>query len=476
VTLTAPGRHTRPLPQRLGQTAGGLAIVLLVMMTLALVVLAAGQASFLVSGSVATGFPAWLRGPLGEAVPRLHIGQTSLSYLSSGALVAMFGCYLVAIRWASRLRPSWTVAAIAASALILVLGPPFDSRDVFNYINYGHLAAVERLNPYTTIPRHGPDTGLSFVLSNWHGLLSPYGPLFTQLTEFLATLGVSAALWALKLLDLVAYGAMLALVWRTAQRSGRSPTTSVAFIGLNPLALVWGLGGVHYDVIVMAFVVSAVCLSVSPAPGVTLDRARHQLFAGAAFAFAVALKASALLLLPIFVLRSRSRQFVLGLISAGIGLATISVGSFGLHGPALTAQTNLINTHSPADIAGYLLGLGGETHGLHFVLTLLLVVTLVAASAWVWRSPGDWLTAAGALMLVLVTTLSWSVPWYVLWILPFAALSGSTRLRSATLAVSACFLVLFMPAEALLAAHIGLHPESTAIGRAAGRAVQALGG
>jgi hypothetical protein len=463
-------------PGDVGRVCAALALILLVGLTFLVVMIAASRPNFFVSGSASAPRASWLRGPLARLWQPLHPSPVALRYLISGLLAAMFGCYLAIARWARRLRPHWTLAAVAALTVILLLGPPIGSSDVFNYIDYGRMAAVDHLNPYTTIPLRAPHDGLSFALSNWHGLLSPYGPLFTQLTEALAPLGVRASLWALKLLDAGAYIALMALVWHCARRLGRSPTEAVAFVGLNPLTLVWALGGVHYDVIVMALAVGAVYLCARAQTPSARDSGRLELPAGAAFGLAVALKASALMLTPMFVLSGRPRRFLLGLVAAGIALALASVASFGLHGPALSAQAHLINTHDPANIAGYLLGLGGENHALHVGLNLAAVLTFLACSGWVWHSPDDWLTAAGTLTLVVVVTLSWSVPWYVLWILPFAALSRSGRLRTATLVVSLCFLLLFMPAEPLVAAKIGFHPESTAIGRAGGRAVKALGG
>jgi len=40
---------------------------------------------------------------------------------------------------------------------------------------------------------------------------------------------------------------MLALVWRCARLVGRDPVAAVALVGLNPIVLVWGLGGDHND-------------------------------------------------------------------------------------------------------------------------------------------------------------------------------------------------------------------------------------
>lgn len=453
-------------------------MLLLVTLTLLLVIIAADRPSVLARVSVPGFFPSWIAGPLGGLWPGLKPSQSALEYLASGVMVAMFACYLVALRYASRLRARWTLATIVALHIVLFMSPPLLSSDVFNYINYGRMAAVDHLNPYTTIPLLGPHGDLSFALSNWHGLLSPYGPLFTQFTEALAPFGIPGSLWTLKLVDGLADLATLALVWRCAERLGRRPAAALAFAGFNPVVLVWGLGSVHYDSLMMFFVVGAVYLLVRARSddGARPGAARLELTAGAVLAVAIAIKVSAAMLLPVFLLSGRRRWVISGLVPTATVLALASVASFGLHFPDLGTQSRLINTRAVPDVLGYMLGLGGETHAMHAVLTGVLVVAVAVCGTWAWRSPTDWLTAAGTLMVVLIVTLSWGVPWYVLWILPFAALSTRVPLRAATLAVSAYLLISFLPAEAALAHLVGFLPDATSIGRAAGRAVQALGG
>ncbi len=104
------------------------------------------------------------------------------------------------------------------------------------------MGVVHHLNPYGVVPALEPHSDPSFALSNWHHLLSPYGPLFTLLTYALVPLGVHLSFWVLKLLVGAASLATLALVWRCAQALGRSPAAAVAFVGLNPIVLIWGLG------------------------------------------------------------------------------------------------------------------------------------------------------------------------------------------------------------------------------------------
>ena len=97
-----------------------------------------------------------------------------------------------------RLRARWAIAAIVAVHAIFFLAPPLALTDIFNYINYGRMEVVHHLNPYTTIPVLEPHNDPSYTLSNWHQLLSPYGPLFTILTFAVVPLGVAASFWTLK--------------------------------------------------------------------------------------------------------------------------------------------------------------------------------------------------------------------------------------------------------------------------------------
>src|SRR5262249_4063510 len=112
------------------------------------------------------------------------------------------------------------------------------------------------LNPYTTIPIVEPHSDPAFTLSNWHQLLSPYGPLFTLLTFAVVPLGVAASFWTLKAILVLASLALLTLVWRCARMLGRGPLQAVVVVGLNPIVLVWGLGGDHNDFLMLLAIVA----------------------------------------------------------------------------------------------------------------------------------------------------------------------------------------------------------------------------
>src|SRR5205814_6954136 len=113
------------------------------------------------------------------------------------------------------------------------------------------MGVVHHLNPYTTLPFHRPHADPAYRISNWHFLLTPYGPLFTLLTYALVPLGVGASFWAIKLLVGLCMLGLLALVWWGARLIGLVPAAAVTFVGLNPIVLVWGIGADHYDVLMM---------------------------------------------------------------------------------------------------------------------------------------------------------------------------------------------------------------------------------
>ena len=61
----------------------------------------------------------------------------------------------------------------------------------------------------------------------------------------------------LKVLLAAASLGTLLLVWKCARLLGRDPVWAIALVGLNPIVLVWGLGGDHNDFLMMFFIVLA---------------------------------------------------------------------------------------------------------------------------------------------------------------------------------------------------------------------------
>ena len=443
----------RSLPEAAATVVGAVSLLGLVSLSLLVVLIASERPSFLTPTSRPGLFPAWMVGPLRGLWPGLTRNPTRLEWLVSGLLGAMYVLYLAALATAPRVRAGWMLAAVLAIHVIFLLAPPLSYTDVFNYVNYGRMAAAHHLNPYVALPASEPHSDPSYALSNWHHLRSPYGPLFTLLTYALVPLGVKGSFWALKLIVAAASLGLLALVWKCARLLGRSEVAAVTLVAFNPIVLVWGLGADHNDALMVLFVVLAVYVALRGAWG----------RAGGALLAAVFIKASAAVLLLVLFAAGSARRVLAGALVAAAGLALASIGAFGLHLPDLVTQSRLVTAIGIPNLVGLALGQGGETAGLALAFGLLVALTVVSCSIWVRRG-GDWITGCGVTMFVVVVSLSWAAPWYVLWILPFAALSAGWRLRAAVLVLGAYFILAFMPAAATLARDAGFRPAETALG------------
>ena len=475
----------------------------IVALCLLVVVMAADRPSVLSPTTHGNFYPGWMAGPLGGLWPGLSGNSTTLKYLFSGAIVAMYLAYAVVLKGSVAVRPRWVLAAVLAVHVIFVFSPPLALTDVFNYINYGRMEWVHHLNPYTTIPILEPHDDPSYALSNWHQLLSPYGPVFTMLTFVVVPLGVAASFWVLKVVLAVASLATLALVYKCARLLGRDPIWAVAFVGLNPIVLVWGLGGDHNDFLMMFCIVLAFYLLLRARES---ERARAQrpsprewlvpvspalIGAGAAFVVAAGLKASAAVLIPVVLAgllsyRRALAQVLVGMVLGGIVVGALSLLAFGLHIPDLSTQSRLVTSESVPNLIGLAVGGGGETETLHKVMTAALIASVLACCWYAWsprRRPGDaspagiaerTIAACGWASVALLLTLSWVLPWYVLWVLPLAALSRSRWLRGAALAVGVYLIIAWAPASGQLWNAIGFHPEKTSLGRLHQRYVREL--
>ncbi len=70
-------------------------------------------------------------------------------------------------------------------------------------------------------------------------------------------------------------------------------------------------------------------------------------------------------------------------------------------------------------------------------LQAIEVITFVALIVAVRKHRIDWITATGWAVVALLVTSTFLLPWYVVWLLPFAALTDSRALRVAALALTA---------------------------------------
>ena len=176
-------------------------------------------------------------------------------------VLAILGGYLAALWAAPVLSARVVVAAIVVAHGVLLLAPPLLSGDVMGYIGYARLG-VHGIDPYVHGAAAAPTDAIRpFVL--WHDVPSPYGPLFTIATYALVPLGIGGALWAIKLLVVACSLGVVALTWRLAERLGRPPAAAAAFVGLNPVLLLFAVGGAHNDLALVLLEVAAITFVVT---------------------------------------------------------------------------------------------------------------------------------------------------------------------------------------------------------------------
>jgi hypothetical protein len=450
---TASRLRRAPRPARPELALGAIALTALVGGSLLVVAVIAAPPGQLSPPSSPGYFPRWLSGPFRDLWPFVA-STTTLTRVFDIAIVAMYAAYLLALVYAPRLRRRWIVGAILAVHAIFLLAPPLPLTDIFNYVNYGRMQIVHGLNPYVTIPALEPHADPAYALSNWHHLLSPYGPLFTLLTFALVPLGVAVSFWVFKVTLMLASLGSLYLVWRCAELLHRDPARAVVLVGLNPPVLVWGLGGDHNDFLMVALMMLAVYLllrarsrsfstglasAVGPRRRLTGPAARAAALhfaSGSVLVAACAIKLPAALLAPILLVVAPRRLWLAG--GMAVGLVTVvgvSYAAFGANLPDLGVQSNLVTSVGLPNLLGAAIGLGGETAGMRTGLLVVLVAATGLCVLWARRRHGDWIVPAAVAVLVLVLVLSWQAPWYVLWLLPFAALAKRPHLRVATLAL-----------------------------------------
>ncbi len=362
------------------------------------------------------GDPAWLAGPLAGLWPSLTTVVGSLRWDITLLLLAMTVCWLIAAACARRVGLAPVLAAVVLADVALSLAPPFSLTDTFNYLHYGRMLPLFGLDPYSAVPIQA-SADPAYVYSTWHHLHSPYGPAFTLLTEAFAGFSLPVAYWALKATMLLAALAVAVLTALLARRLGRDPARAVAFVSLNPLVLVYGVGGVHNDVLFMALLLG----------GALLVLARQELLGGSAWAWAAAIKLSAGLAIPVLLAGAGRR----GRAAAGValgGAAALAATWLGFHGhlPDDATQAKLVAGLSAPNLAGLALGRGGLDAQLRGEVDVALVLFTVGLTAWTWRTR-RWATAAAWVMAGLIVSLGWAMPWYVLWVLPFAALARQAR-------------------------------------------------
>jgi alpha-1,6-mannosyltransferase len=436
--LRAPAIERRTAQSRLGLL--GLAGILV---TGLLVAISAASTGKLLPSTVGADVGAvGLQGPFGKT--GIDLGGIGVTVV----IAAMFASYLLAVRSSGRLSPRLVLGTIAALHALMLLAPVLFSTDVFSYQFYGRIGQVYHANAYLAGPYAlYQDPLYHYIGSNWIKAPTVYGPLFTALSDPLAPLSIPANVFVYKAIAAVSSLAVVALVWNAARLRGINPVKAAVLVGLNPLVVVYGVGGGHNDLLMLVPMLAGVVL---------LLQRRGRMGAGS-LVVGAGIKLTAGLLLPFALagargplLSTRRRDLLIG---AGIATALLGIftailfGAGPLHLPATieTVQGKGSNWQSIPGFIGTRLGLGAVGHPTALILGGLFAVVLAWLLWRVWRGKLDWIAGAGWASLALLVTAASLLPWYVAWLMPLAALGRDRRLWKASLVltgVMVCFQLL----------------------------------
>jgi hypothetical protein len=376
--------------------------------------------------------PASLAGVFSGLDLNLHVAG------AIAVLVLMFGSYALVVCSPASISARSVLIAIVALHVFVLLGPPLFSTDVFSYQAYARMGADYGVNPYT----HGPaairfDSVFPYVGAKWSYIASAYGPLFTSFSYLLAPLGIAASVVVYKSIAGAASLALVAVVWQCARLRGTDPVRAAALVGLNPLLVVYGVGGGHNDLLMLLAVALAVW-------AVLLGRERS---GGALTMLAIAIKLTAGLVLPFALAaegphrgQGRRRRLALGALA---GLAAVAALSFAVFGSgAFHLLATVRQSQSEGDwesipgVIGTRIGLPGVGRIVGDVLAVGFVIVTCRLLVSVWRGTIDWIDGAGWATLALLIAASSLLPWYVAWMLPFAALARGRRLAQTALVMT----------------------------------------
>jgi hypothetical protein len=209
--------------------------------------------------------------------------------------------------------------------------------------------------------------------------------------------------------------------------------------------LVHVVGGAHNDGLTMLIALLAVAAILS----------RREMAGGGALVAAVATKASAAFLAPFALLAAANRRSMggyaapestfrpLGRLLAGAVGAALVIGAaaylafgwdwlsaFGLVGENQGATSRLSIPITVARLTDL------DPDAVRLAALVLFLILFFELLLWTWRG-FDWVRAAGWAAAGLLLATAWLLPWYLIWLLPLAAIARDRPLQVLTLALTA---------------------------------------
>ena len=321
------------------------------------------------------------------------------------AVATAFVLYVTALLLLRRTEPVRLVCAfVLVIQLVPLAGPLLLSRDAYSYWAYGRIVWVHHADPYEQTPAAFPtDPATRATAKRWRRETSVYGPAFTGLSTAIAAVAGSSRDAAAYLFRAVAALAVVATAFLAASVARRK-ALAAALVGWNPLFAVHFAGGGHNDALMVLGMVGALALT----------KQGRAAAGGALWIVASAVKAAALVFLPLVLLRAR-RAFWAGAVVAGIVVTLLA--SLVFHDAWWSNFNGLSRREAGFSIPARLAQLGlSEGAG-----TWLLRGVLVVGGVWLVVQAVRGRPRLGLAAGLLLATSTWILPWYALWPVGLAA-------------------------------------------------------
>lgn len=219
------------------------------------------------------------------------------------------------------------------------------------------------------------------------------------------------------------------VVSRLAPARGIDPLRAATFVALNPLVLVHVVGGAHNDGLAMLLAMLAVATVLSA----------REIAGGATLTAAIATKAAVAFIAPFALIGSARRARLLaGALAGCLAIVIAAWAAFGwdwVHGFGLAGENQSRTSYMSIPITTARLT-GFDPGAVRLAAAILFAAAIAYLLVWTWRG-NDWVRASAWAALALLLATAWLLPWYLIWLLPLAAISRDRPLQLLALALTA---------------------------------------
>jgi hypothetical protein len=196
--------------------------------------------------------------------PHIHILVAFVNALRPYATILYVACiaslfiYYLRILWSvskKKTTPKNALTHICIAAVVLFLGFPGFSYDVFNYMATAKVAYVWHENPYIVMPIEIPNEPM-LTYMHASNKVALYGPVWIGVSAIPQYLGFGnpmVTLFMFKLMEIAFYAGTLWLIWQLSEKN----LWSLLFFALNPIVLTEIILSGHNDIVMMFFALAS---------------------------------------------------------------------------------------------------------------------------------------------------------------------------------------------------------------------------